>query len=168
MRWLLPLLLSPHPGSSNEPLVLDPWSSGPWTQEKEQAERHAGRQQSSSTSFLQFSPSINCFCSVYLLCPHQVCPFSLPGVQIHDKGTKRSQSWGLATWGGGNLPSIPTTATQRGRSSKNSVEDSFPEEGIPQQGWQELYYEAGRKGILGRGQRPGGESALWIVSGAEM
>ena len=94
---------------------------------------------------------------MYLLCPHQVCPFSLPGVQIHDKGTKRSQSWGLATWGGGNLPSIPTTATQRGRSSKNSVEDSFPEEGIPQQGWQELSYEAGRKGILRRGQRPGGE-----------
>ena len=40
------------------------------------------------------------------------------------------------------------------------MEDSFPEEGIPQQGWQELSYEAGRKGILGRGQRPGGESAL--------
>ena len=37
---------------------------------------------------------------------------------------------------------------------------SFPEEGIPQQGWQELSYEVGRKGILGRGQRPGGERAL--------
>lgn len=115
--FLAPVSQSSACGSpSNEETAQDAWSfrqteSG---QEAGQRSRQGRQAERPHPPFLKTKPA-SVILQLILLTPHpcsascQLCPFSSPGFQIHDrhKGTKQNQNWGL-----GPHPPEPAMAAQ--------------------------------------------------------